>query len=68
MTMKFTPTYSFLIIFFFAFSVIAFSCGDDDNEPYLPPINDSIVSLKDVSPYPFGAALSISKMMGSEVY
>jgi endo-1,4-beta-xylanase len=66
--MKLFPIYSSIFIFFFSFSIIAFSCGDDNGGPDLPPINDSVVSLKDASPYPFGAALSISKMKNTEIY
>jgi endo-1,4-beta-xylanase len=43
------------------------SCSSDE-EPDLPPVDSTAVSLKDASPYPFGAALNISKMKSSTVY
>lgn len=57
----------FSLFFFFIFTAIC-SCGDEEPGPILPPVNDSVVALKDSSPFPFGAALSISKMKNSEAY
>lgn len=43
------------------------SCSSDE-DPVLPPTDPAAASLKDASPYPFGAALSISSMKNSNAY
>ena len=45
------------------------SCNPADNgTTEAPPVNDTLVSLKEASPFPVGAALNISKMKSSAVY
>jgi len=51
----------------FCIQLSVFTSCEQNNNTLLPNEPDS-VSLKEAAPYPFGAALSISKMKNSEIY
>lgn len=67
--MKLTLTHLLILLFFFGFVVTSSSC-DDDKGPGtdLPPIDSTVKTLKDITNYPVGAALSMSKLKNTTIY
>jgi len=63
-------THSFLLICLLTISVINLSCKDEV-EPLIPiptPANTDTIGLRDVSPFPFGAAVNISSLKNNTKY
>jgi endo-1,4-beta-xylanase len=64
--MKYTSL--FILTIFLIFLATNYSCKGEESTTDIPSVTDSTLTLKEASPFPFGAALSISKMKNQEIY